>query len=118
MSERREWESVPIDDAVKRLADAGLLTERQAEAWVYRELQAVPRQATADAMDISVNTLDKRLREARDKVEQAQATADVVESLRNPSLPSECASCGGTLGGRFSENDDGEPVCLECAGIE
>lgn len=117
MSESRRWTGPTPEEAVEMLADADLLTERQAEAFVHRDVECVPRQATADEMGISVNTLDKRLREARDKVEAAEATSEALDDIRNPPIPSECAECGETLGGRFAENGDGEPVCLDCGDI-
>lgn len=117
MSERREWESVPVESAIDRLATAGLLTERQAEAWVLRELEAVPRPEAADEMGISVNTLDNRLGEARRKIEEAEATVRVVEELRHRPLPTHCEECGDALDGPFTVFN-GEPFCLDCADID
>lgn len=118
MSERRRWEPVPVEEAIDRIASCGLLTERQAEAYVYRDIEQVPRPETAKHMGISVNTLDNRLAEARRKIEQAERTLDVVDAIRHRPLPDRCAECGDALAGTFSENDDGEPVCLDCAGID
>lgn len=107
-----------VEEDIEQLADAGLLTERQAEAYVLRDIELVPRQAAADAMEISVNTLDKRLGEARRKVEQAEATLDALDSIRFEEFPDACSECGSPLGGRWSENEDGDAVCLDCAGID
>jgi predicted DNA-binding protein (UPF0251 family) len=106
------------EDDIEQLADAGLLTERQAEAFVFRDVEVVPRQAAADSMGISVNTLDKRLAEARGKVEDAEATVDALREIRHEEFPSECSECGATLGGRWAEDDDGRPFCMDCSGVE
>ena len=107
-----------VADAIAELADAGLLTERQAEAFVLRDVEAVPRAAAADSMEVSVNTLDNTLGVARRKVERAQATAEAVEDIRFEDLPTECSECGDALGGPYSENEAGEAICLDCAGID
>ena len=104
------------DEAIQQLVDDGLLTERQATAFVLREIELTPRPAVAEHMDISANTLDNTIRAAKDKIEAAEATIATIERIRSPVLPEECAECGVTLGGRWSEVD-GEAVCLECAGI-
>lgn len=72
-----------FEEEVDVLAAAGLLTERQAEAFVHRDVELTPREAAADAMDITVSTLDDRLGEARRKIDAAEATLDAIESVRN-----------------------------------
>lgn len=67
------------NDQIQHLADAGLLTRRQAEAYVLRDVERVSRPVAAKKMDISVNTLDKRLSEARRKVDKARDTIDIVD---------------------------------------
>lgn len=106
------------EDAIAELADAGMLTERQAEAFVLRDVEAVPRSAAAESMGVSVNTLDNTLGTAREKVEKAQKTAEAVESIRHEEIPIECTECEAALGGPFSEDEDGNALCLECAGID
>lgn len=118
MRDRHEWEPIPIEEAVEMLVDAGIFTERQAEAYVAREIEQIPRQATAEKMGISVNTLDKRLGEARRKKEAAEATLEVIDELRHRPLPEECAECGDSLPGQWSTNGDREAVCLDCAGVD
>jgi len=71
-----------LDDAVSELADAGLLTERQAEIYVLRGVEGVPRDVVADDLGISVNTVDNHLARARELVEQAESTASTVETVR------------------------------------
>lgn len=110
--------SETLEDDVQGLVDAGLLTERQAEAYVLRDVEAVPRGAAAEMMGISPNTLDDRIAEARRKVKAAEATLDTLEDIRHEEFPSECAICESTLGGRWTRDSDDRPVCLSCAGIE
>lgn len=118
MSERAEWEPVPVDEAIDRLAEAGLLTRRQAEAYVLRDIEAVPRQGAAESMDVSINVVDKYLRAARDKVQEAEETIDVVEELRYRDIPEECAECETALGGRWVGGRTDPPLCLDCAGVD
>ncbi|MFD1527313.1 MULTISPECIES: sigma factor-like helix-turn-helix DNA-binding protein [Halobacteriales] len=106
------------DDAVSELANAGLLTERQAEAFVLRDVEAVPREAAADSMGISKNTLDNTLSTAREKVEKAQQTAEAVEAIRFETVPVECSECGDNLGQTFSRDDSGMALCFDCAGVD
>lgn len=106
-----------ISEAIETLADAGLLTERQAQAWVYRDVEAVPREAAADHMGVSANVLDKHLRAARDKIEAAEATVEAAGRICHEELPSECEECGAALGGAWATDDRGQPLCFDCAGV-
>lgn len=106
-----------LSDDIEQLVDSGLLAERQAEAYILREIEAVPRQAAADSMEISVNTLDNALGKARSKIETAEDTLDVIDDLRHDELPSSCSACGSTLGGRWVGGDDG-PLCLSCSDLD
>lgn len=107
-----------VDEAIQRLVDSGNFTERQAEAFVLRDVEATPRQAAADSMGISVNVLDKHLRAARDKVEQAERTIEAVADVRYEEIPDECSECGSTLGGPFATDEERNPLCRDCAGID
>lgn len=106
-----------MTERIEALADAGLLTERQAEVYIRREIELEPRWAVAEAMGVSENVHDKHLRAARDKVEAAEDTLDEIENQRFAALPSTCSECGATLGGQYVEDDDGDALCLECAGV-
>ncbi|QCW05282.1 sigma factor-like helix-turn-helix DNA-binding protein [Natrinema pallidum] len=106
------------DDAISQLVDAGLLTDRQAEAYVLRAVEGVPREAAAESMGISPNTLDNTLARAREKVRKAQATAEAVEVIRSPDIPEKCSECGHGLGQTWSRDSDGYPICIDCAGID
>lgn len=75
--------ALTVEEEIDLLVDAGLLTEIQATAYVYREVELVPRQAAADEMDIAKSTLDNYRGTAKDKIESARATIDALESIRN-----------------------------------
>lgn len=118
MSDRPEWEQIPFDEALEMLTDCDLLTERQAEAWLHRDVEHDPRDLVAEHMDISPNTLDDRLSEARNKIESAEETLDVIDEIRNRPIPERCAECDVSLPGYWSTNDEGEAICFDCAGID
>lgn len=68
-------------ETATQISDAGLLTERQAAAFVLREIVGMPRVTAANSMDISPNVLDKHLRAARDKIDAAEETLEELEQL-------------------------------------
>lgn len=72
-----------FEEEVDALESAGLLTERQARAFVHREVELTPREAAADAMGITVSTLDDYRGDAKRKIEAARATVAAVEAIRN-----------------------------------
>jgi DNA-directed RNA polymerase specialized sigma24 family protein len=72
-----------FEEEVDALVTAGLLTEQQARAYVYREIEATPRKAAADAMDITLSTYDSHVENARRNVTAARETVEAVESIRN-----------------------------------
>lgn len=67
------------DDLIELLSRAGVLTERQAEAFVYRRSVEMNREETASRMEISASTVDDYLRAAEEKIAAAWATEEVVE---------------------------------------
>jgi DNA-directed RNA polymerase specialized sigma24 family protein len=71
-----------VEEEIDALVTADLLTERQATAYVHREIEATPRQATAEMMGIEPSTLDNYAAAAKRKVQQAQETAEAVEKIR------------------------------------
>lgn len=105
-------------EAISALADAGLLTDRQAEAFVRRELELDPRDAVAEHMGISPSTLDEHRAKAIEQIDAARDTIAIVEHYRSPALPDDCEECGEALGGRWAEDGDGRALCLECAGVD
>lgn len=56
------------DHAVETFANHSDMTEREAEAYVWREIRGVRRAEAAEQMDVSENTLDNQLQAARQKV--------------------------------------------------
>lgn len=106
------------DEAVDLLVDAGLLTERQAEAFVFRRVEGTPGYAVAENMDVTESTVSDYVSTAEEKLDAARETLDALEEIRFPEFPTECSECGSTLGGRWSEDEEGDPICLDCAGVE
>lgn len=70
------------DDPAGDVADADLLTERQAQAYIMRDIVGTTRKDAADRMDVTPNVVDKHLRVARDKVGAARATIDALDDLQ------------------------------------
>jgi len=72
-----------VEEEIEMLADAGLLTERQAEAYVQRRIEATPGYAVADELGISQSTLSDYVSDAEAKIEAAEATIEALEAIRN-----------------------------------
>jgi len=72
-----------FEEEVDALVTAGLLTERQATAFVHREIELTPRQAAAKDMAIAPSTLDNYVADAERKIAAARETVEAVESIRN-----------------------------------
>lgn len=70
-----------VRDAARRLSDAGLLSDRQAVAYVLREVERVERPLAAEKMGVAVSTLDNQLTDARNKVSAARQTLDLLADL-------------------------------------
>ena len=68
------------ETAVDGLAD-GLLTERQALAYLLREVAGLDRQTTAEAIDSTPSNVDNLQRHASEKVEEARDLVDTLETL-------------------------------------
>jgi hypothetical protein len=107
-----------VEAAVDQLADAGLLTRRQAQAYVLREIEAVPRDGAAQWMGVATSTMDDYRRDAVEKIEAAEATLTVIDDLRFAEIPDECSRCGSTLGGTWTTTDDRAALCLDCGGVD
>lgn len=106
------------DEVIDALEDVGLLTERQAEAYVRRVLDLEPREAVSNDLGISASTLDDHRGDALGKVTAARKTVAILDAYRSPELPSECTDCGTTLGGSWVGGEDGGALCYDCAGID
>jgi len=71
-----------VEEEIEMLVDAGLLTERQAEAFVHRRVELTPGYAVADHMDISEPTLSGYVSDAEQKIETARKTLDALEKIK------------------------------------
>lgn len=76
------YKSPSAEAAASTLADLGdVLTERQATAWVLRDVEHVPRRDAADMMGVTVSSLDTTLSRARTNIREARAVLDAVDRL-------------------------------------
>lgn len=66
-------------DLIDRLSDDGSLTEKQAVAWVLREVEGLSREEVASIMDMSASTVDTHRTRGAVKVAESVET---VEALR------------------------------------
>ncbi len=64
---------------IDKLVDAGLLTRNQAESYVYRKYSSFDRAALEGVLGRSRNTVDNEFRAARDKIESARETLDILD---------------------------------------
>lgn len=81
------WHTVEAGDIVRDLRDSGLLTEQQAMVYAYRELVQWDRRKTAEKLGTSPSNVDNLLARAREKVQQARETVDVLEDVGYPFPP-------------------------------
>lgn len=70
------------EEEIEMLADAGLLTERQAEAFVHRRVENTPGYAVAGQMNISEPTLSGYVSDAERKIEAARETLNTLEEIK------------------------------------
>ena len=71
-----------IEEEIEILVDAGLLTEKQAEAYIRRQVECEPGYAIAEYMGISESTLSGYVSDAEDKIEAARKTLEGLEEIR------------------------------------
>jgi transcriptional regulator len=102
------------NEKIDLLADADLLTERQAEIYVHRRIEATPRPAVADELGIAEQTVSNTATRAQEIVDAAEATLDVLDMVRNQA-PDECSECGTSVAGKFVTVSSGAALCLSCA---
>lgn len=78
-------ERVDVSQSVRslasRLAAPDVLTERQALAYVLRDVEGVPREESANRLKCSESNLDSLLSRARSNVDDAVATLSVLHGL-------------------------------------
>jgi transcriptional regulator len=60
------------------LAEAGILSNRQAEIWMLREIEGCSTSETADMLGIAESTVGTQLARARERVEQIQESAMLI----------------------------------------
>lgn len=76
--------SDPSQDRVvpttRELAEAGLLSDRQAEAFILRVIEGRSREDAADLMGIDQSTVDDHLGAARRKIDAAGETLELVDA--------------------------------------
>lgn len=105
------------EEAIDALVDTGLLTESQATAYIYR-LEGASRGLVASRLDVTPSTVDDHQRRAVELVGAARAAIDVLDAYRSPDFPDRCDDCGATLAGSWIEDDDGTPLCPDCADVD
>ena len=71
-----------VEEEIGLLADAGLLTERQAEAYVLRRVEATPGYAVAEQMDVSESAVSDYVSAAEEKIANARDTLQALENIR------------------------------------
>ncbi|MFC4448151.1 MULTISPECIES: hypothetical protein [Halorussus] len=64
-----------------RLADADLLTRKQAEVYALREIAGFDRLKTSSLLQITESGVDNHLAAAREKIESAEETLDVLDDV-------------------------------------
>lgn len=72
-----------VEQKIEILADPGLLTEQQAKAYVYREIESISRGHAAEHMDCSKSAVDDRLTEAIEKIEAAETTVYALGEIKS-----------------------------------
>lgn len=78
-----------VEEEIEILSDAGLLTERQAEAFVRRRIELEPGYAVAEYMGIRESTLSDYVSDAEAKIKAARETLEAIEDIRNQ-IPEDC----------------------------
>ena len=78
-----------VEEEIELLADAGLLTERQAEAFVLRRVEATPGYAVAEHMEVAESTVSDYVSDAEAKIEAARETIDAIEKIRYQAPPAD-----------------------------
>lgn len=75
---RMQGLSKSVQYTVERLVDAGLFTERQAQAYVLREMEGIRRPDAADMLELDKTTVDSHHQEAKKKVRACRETLAIV----------------------------------------
>lgn len=110
-----------FETLVEEIAEHGLLTEKQAAAYLGREIGMNSREQVAAYLDIAPSTLDNHLHRARVKVEAAEETLEILdeyEQRRYPPVPDNCDKCDSPITGPFITTDEGGVLCADCADVD
>jgi hypothetical protein len=67
------------DARVEQLTEVGLLTEREAQAYVLRDVYSMCREYTADRLGVSTSRVDNALRSARQRLQNARETVALTK---------------------------------------
>lgn len=78
-----------VGEEIELLTEAGLLTERQAEAFVLRRVEATPGYAVAKKMNVKESTVSDYVSDAEAKIEAARETIDAIEEIRYQAPPAD-----------------------------
>lgn len=73
--------SPSVRETARRLSKPGVLTYRQAVAFVLRRVEGVARQQAADSLGCSTSNLDTLVRRAESNIKSARTTVDRVDEL-------------------------------------
>lgn len=79
--EKAQTMSKSADFAIDKLAELKILKRTQAEAYVLREIERVPRSEAADRLNISKSALDNRVQTAKGRLTNAKKTVQFIEDL-------------------------------------
>lgn len=99
----------------ERLESMGLLTERQAQAYLLRDVYGFDRRTAADEMGVSPSRVDNARRDAHSKIAAAKTTMNMIERVneRIDFSLEQCAECGEPMDEFTFQR--GRPICLDCA---
>lgn len=73
-------------DKIESLSRPGLITERQAEAWILVDIEGIDRTQASDQMECSLSNVDALRQRAQQKIEAAQHTAALAHSLQSGAI--------------------------------
>lgn len=81
MADRRENNELPLTVTIRSdpLADAGLLSQLEADVYVYRAIESMDGEEVARQMGLSPSEVDESLKRAREKIQQADETVELVK---------------------------------------
>lgn len=72
-----------VGEMVAKLADAGLLTEREAQVYVLREVEGWRNHRVADDLDLSDSRVSDLKSQAETKIQKAEETLTALDAIQN-----------------------------------